>query len=409
MNSAMRRRRAQSESFDAVNHSTVINHRHGSNISDLRPLKMTRRSSIKDLAPTPQKIAAMVQRARSKTTLKDESVRETLREDDEEEEPEPSYVSVAVLNVVLNVLSVIPYVVIIAADPSSPLFLAFCTHVFVIVVNAYKVPKMISERKIPVTYHLAFAGLAFAFTFLKGDAFSRLPTATAMVLMNLQMLVGMLIQGAVFRQTFSVPQMSGCAIVTLGVAMAGLSKQAPAASDASAASSSQLMFGTAELLGAIAAQVFLNLLIKRAFTNFGESVDEQLFVQHLLGIPMFVFGGQWDKIGPKVGEWISAGNAFLIAMLFFNLLTTFTGTKARVTFAGRAPNPLLVQLVETLTKFLQLLVGALINSPPFPPLGFWGGFGLLVAGTLQFLSSSDSAGGERDHTAQDSDDKAKDE
>lgn len=78
-------------------------------------------------------------------------------------------------------------------------------------------------------------------------------------------------------------------------------------------------------------------------------------------------------------------------MLLANLILTFLGVRARLDFVGRAPNALLVQLVETLTKFTQLFATAMVNAPPLPPAGFWGGSGLLVVGTLQFLTASDGS------------------
>lgn len=355
-------------------------------LTDLRPLRQSlrRRSSIVDLAPTPKKIQGMLIRAHTKKSA-------PTMEGIVEEEAGASYMFSAVTSILLNVLSVVPYVRILAVDPSSPLFIAFVTHIFVVVINLPKVPQLLGSRKLPLHYHAAFVGLAYTFNFLKSDAFSRLPTAVGMVLMNLQMLVGMSIQGLAFKQRFSLPQMSGCAIVTAGVAMAGLAARGSSASSGSSAGApqGQFLLGVVEILGSLAALVLLSALVKVAFCRYGECVDEQLFMQHLFGIPLFFVGSQWSKIGPKITEWVAKGDTLLVAMLLANLAFTFAGSKARVLFAGRAPNALLVQLVETLTKFISLFVTALVNAPPFPPMAFWGGSGVLILGTLQFLTASD--------------------
>jgi len=63
---------------------------------------------------------------------------------------------------------------------------------------------------------------------------------------------------------------------------------------------------------------------------------------------------------------------------------------AAVRMAGRSPNLLMTQLVQTLESFLQLMVAALISVPPWPPVGFWAGAAVLALGTLQYLRASDA-------------------
>mmetsp|Transcript_109125 Transcript_109125/g.303481 ORF Transcript_109125/g.303481 Transcript_109125/m.303481 type:complete len:221 (+) Transcript_109125:1-663(+) len=219
------------------------------------------------------------------------------------------------------------------------------------------------------------------------------------------MLVGMLVQFFIFKQTFSLAQVSGCAVVTLGVLWSGVSAAGQRAASTSTAEGGQYqsLIGAVELFGSLVAAVLLNVLVKTAFARFGECIDEQIFFQNLLGLPLFFLGGQWARIGPKIVEWSSSGNFVLMAFLLANLVLTFLGGRARVDFVGRAPNALLVQLVETLTKFISLFATAMINSPPLPPMGFWCGSGLLVAGTLQFLTASDGSGPQPDASESDVD------
>jgi len=359
-----------------------------SDFSSLRPVRRAaRRPTLEDM-PTPGNIRRMLTRAQ--TRLVPEPIAE--------EEPEKPYKTVAGLSIVLNVLSVLPYVRILAVDPQSPVFIAFVTSVFIVCMNLPKAASLVRDRRLPMKFHFGFIALAYAFSFLKSDAFSRLPSAVAMVLLNLQMLVGMVVQAVIFKQSFSGAQISGCAVVTLGVLWSGVASagQRAGGSGDDPGAKTQFLIGAFELFGSLVAAVFLNILVKTAFSKFGERVDEQIFFQNLLGLPLFLFGGQWAKIGPKITEWSSSGNYILMLMLLVNLVLTFLGGRTRIEFAGRAPNALLVQLVETLTKFISLFATAMVNSPPFPPLGFWGGSGLLVLGTLQFLTASDSSTGAPD-------------
>jgi len=301
---------------------------------------------------------------------------------------EKAWKRLALLSILLNVASVPPYVRIIAQDARSPIFLAFARHVFTVAISLPVAGRLVKGLTIPIRYHAGCVFLSFLFNYLKSDAFARLPTPIAMLLMNLQMLVGMIVQSTVFGQQFSVAQISGCLVVTLGVGVAGNSSRGEADPGEEEVSSLQYFIGCSELLGGLVALVLLGALVKMAFSAHGPHVDEQIFVQNILSVPLFMVGGQWDLIGPKLGQWYDDGAMILVLLLVGNLALTYVGNKARVLFASRAPNVLLVQLIETLTRFVSLLATVFINAPPFPTAGFWLGSVVLTLGTLQFLTAS---------------------
>jgi len=293
---------------------------------------------------------------------------------------------VALLSLVLGVLSVAPYGLLLGADPGCPLFISFMLHVLVVVSNLGQAGKLIRNRKIPAKYHAAIVLLGFTFNALKCDAFTRLPTSVCMLLLNLRMLVAAVVQFVLFGERCSSSQLAGVAVVTGGVAWAGRSVQGKEHPGNDGLR--ELLFGTAEVLGAMLALSLLSVVVKQAFSRYGESVDEQMFVQHLFSLPLFFIGGQWSKIGPRLIDWFREGDMWLLFLLTTNVLLTVRGRAATVRMAGRAPNLLLVQLVQTVEKSLQLFTTALLRAPPFPPAGFWGGSSVLALGTLHFLRAT---------------------
>jgi len=158
----------------------------------------------------------------------------------------------------------------------------------------------------------------------------------------------------------------------------------------------QLLLGVSEMFGALLALTLLSLLVKEAFSRHGESVEEQLFMQHLFGLPLFLLGGQWRQIGPRAVAWATGGDWRTVLLLVANMALTFGDRKLAVQVAGRAPNVLIVQLVETLKKFLSMLLSALLAAPPWPAVSFWLGALLLVLGTVQYLTASDAPEPERE-------------
>jgi len=306
-----------------------------------------------------------------------------------EDEPARPWILAAVLSVVLSVASVIPYNMILKAEPQSPLFINFCTHVFFVTINAHKVKDIICGRQLPWTFHVAFVILGLVFGALKAKAFVLLPTSLCMLLLNLQMLIAMVVERILIGTVYSFQQIAGCATVTAAVAFAG--QAAKGQSSSGAASPHEFLVGTSAMLAALLALTLLSILVKAAFTKYGEAVDEQIFVQHACALPFFVLVPmQWEQIGPHLNAWASGGRGWLIFLLLFNMAVTFGHQRVNTQFAGRTPNLIIFNLVDTIKKFLGLVVTALLNTPPHLPLGFWMGSLMLVFGTFVFLSASES-------------------
>merc|ERR1712232_970285 len=103
----------------------------------------------------------------------------------------------------------------------SPLFINFCAHVFFVSVRLPIAREVVTSRKIPLKYHASCVTLGFLFTTFKSNASVRLPQSLCLVLMNLQMLVGMVVERLAFGRRYSVQQVIGCTLVTAGIILAG--------------------------------------------------------------------------------------------------------------------------------------------------------------------------------------------
>jgi len=175
--------------------------------------------------------------------------------------------------------------------------------------------------------------------------------------------------------------------VTMGAVWAGSAarKQAPSGD----VELGQFLLGASELLASLVALTLLNMAIRAAFERYGERVDEQIFIQHLCALPLFMVGGQWhSKILSRALAWARARDAWRAMLLMVNVLCTSGDRAASIQVTGRAPSLLVGQLVQTLKRFLNVFVTALLCAPPLPDAGFWAGALLLVLGTAQFLSAS---------------------
>ena len=319
-----------------------------------------------------------------------------------EDDPESQWIVYAVGVMVLGVGSSVPFNQMLATDPGSPLFIAFVTHIFLVVCNLQKVlPALIQkggQSTLPMTYHAACVLLGYSFNVLRADAFVRLPPAVAMILMNCRMMVGMTFDFFALGTRYSYPQVVSAGVVTVGILWSGISTSAAKAAASSATSiieeeegpsTVSMMIGAAELLLGMTLITLLTTTVKIGYQRYGECPEEQVFFQHLFALPMFyLVGSQWQQIGPRLEQWVADKDWSKGLLLLSNLMLTFGHTHSLALFTARAPNMLLYQIVDTVKKFSIVVVTALGRAPPFPPTGFWGGSLVLVAGTLQFLSVS---------------------
>lgn len=301
-----------------------------------------------------------------------------------------AFLPLAVASVVLGALSVVPYNRLLAADTGCPLFISFVTHIFFVAVNLPRAGTLLLRQQIPFRYHAGCVVLGYLFNALKSSASARLPPALAAVLLNLQMLVGVALQSLAFGKRYTLQQLSGCVAVALGVAVAGAAARVSrhGSQDAAPTPPDQLMLGCVEMLGALSALSLLTSVIKVAFERYGAHADEQILMQHLCGLPLFLLGGQWHLIGPRLQQWVAGGDWWIAFLLLSNLALTFGNRATFVRMSAASPNVLTTQLMETLNKFACLVLTALMNAPPFPPAFFWLGTVVLVAGTAQYLNAS---------------------
>lgn len=298
-----------------------------------------------------------------------------------------SFWPVALTCVSIGAAVVVPYISFLQRDPGGVLFFSFIVHVTVVAMHLPAAGDLIRKRRIPMTYHAAMALFWCLFTTLKSDAFVRLPTSLCVLLSNMRMMVGMLVQVSLFGKRFSRSQVLGAAIATAGIATAGGSMTSSAEGDGSSVSASFLI-GLMEMLGSSLCLSLYSSTIKVAFTTYGESLEEQVFVTHLCAL-LVVFPSQWEKVGPRLMD-LAEGHLDwgLMTALVVGVLFNVIHRRAGARLAGRAPNLLMAQLVQTMDGFVQLLLTSLLRAPPFPPSGFWGGSLVLVLGTLQYLRAS---------------------
>merc|ERR1740121_852207 len=116
-----------------------------------------------------------------------------------------------------------------------------------------------------------------------------------------------------------------------------------------------------------------------------DNIEEQILVQQLCSLLLFLTGRQRELVVPRIYDWTRGPHSTKMYLLLAINVLGFCESKARIQTSRYAPNFLIVQLVETLKQFFVLLVTALLNAPPLPRPGFWIGTLALATGTVQYV------------------------
>ena len=139
-------------------------------------------------------------------------------------------------------------------------------------------------------------------------------------------------------------------------------------------------------------------LQEATFRQHGKCYGEALLWSHLLGLPLFLvesenIGAQLRElfVGPGAdadgsGGGLVAGAGFL-GLLAANLLCCHACKSSFFELLG-ATSSLTATLAITTYRFIGIVVSAMyFNAPPYPPVQFWGGVLMTLAGSLSYLVS----------------------
>jgi hypothetical protein len=303
-------------------------------------------------------------------------------------QPPAQYWHFAVLSVVCGGCSVVPYNLVLAEDSGSPAWVSFATHLFVIVVNIHTIIGLVKKGlQLPWYYHGLFVALSFAFNFFRTSAFAGGQLVFCHLIMNLQMAVGAAVKGLGYGERYTMRQLTGCGLVSAGIAWAVLATTGETQKDTAEANASVLTTG-ALMMGFVLCRCFLSIYVQKAFEAHGEQAEEQVLFMHLLCIPLFMVGSQWAEIGPRGWQYCTAEtHRWLLMLVLCNVALTYGETIFRTYMVARCPNLVTIGLVETLKRFSSLLLTTLMSIPAngWPKMGFWYGFIVLVIGTVTFL------------------------
>ncbi|KAF4727391.1 hypothetical protein FOZ62_006462 [Perkinsus olseni] len=294
--------------------------------------------------------------------------------------------SFALLYFLCGVGSHIPMELLVTEDKSAAFLCAILIHLFIVVRRLPSIPAMIGDHRIPMKWHFMFSACAFGYAYLKALGITMLPMTAVVVVSNLQLATGMILGALWLDKRYTSVQIGSVLLTTSGIiACALLSSHG----FSQATESSDMALGLALMFAAVLSGTLQTFLVNRCFSIYGPHVDEQLLMQHLIGLPLLLASPRGAESIRRVLLSQSSGRAALVTIAYLsgNMVLAQLCRRYMLRLSSTTQH-VTCELMATIQRFACLLLSAYVfHAPPYPPRTMALGAAALLVGSLGYVSA----------------------
>ncbi|KAF4718248.1 hypothetical protein FOZ62_024342 [Perkinsus olseni] len=299
--------------------------------------------------------------------------------------------SFALLYFLCGVGSHIPMELLVTEDKSAAFLCAILIHLFIVVRRLPSIPAMIGDHRIPMKWHFMFSACAFGYAYLKALGITMLPMTAVVVVSNLQLATGMIVGALWLDKRYTSVQIGSVLLTTSGIiACALLSSHG----SSQATESSDMALGLALMFTAVLCGTLQTFLVNRCFSIYGPHVDEQLLMQHLIGLPLLLASPRGAESIRRVLLSQSSGRAALVTIAYLtgNMMLAQLCRRYMLRLSSTTQH-VTCELMATIQRFACLLLSAYVfHAPPYPPRTMALGAAALLVGSLGYVWAPQYAG-----------------
>ncbi|KAF4668791.1 hypothetical protein FOL46_001808 [Perkinsus olseni] len=294
--------------------------------------------------------------------------------------------SFALLYFLCGVGSHIPMELLVTEDKSAAFLCAILIHLFIVVRRLPSIPATIGDHRIPMKWHFMFSVCAFGYAYLKALGITMLPMTAVVVVSNLQLATGMIVGALWLDKRYTSVQIGSVLLTTSGIIVCALlsshgSSQATEGSD--------MALGLALMFTAVLCGTLQTFLVNRCFSIYGPHVDEQLLMQHLIGLPLLLVSPRGAESIRRVLLSQSSGRAALVTIAYLtgNMVLAQLCRRYMLRLSSTTQH-VTCELMATIQRFACLLLSAYVfHAPPYPPRTMALGAAALLVGSLCYVSA----------------------
>ncbi|KAF4729697.1 hypothetical protein FOZ63_014861 [Perkinsus olseni] len=155
-----------------------------------------------------------------------------------------------------------------------------------------------------------------------------------------------------------------------------------------------MALGLALMFTAVLCGTLQTFLVNRCFSIYGPHVDEQLLMQHLIGLPLLLASPRGAESIRRVLLSQSSGRAALVTIAYLsgNMVLAQLCRRYMLRLSSTTQH-VTCELMATIQRFACLLLSAYVfHAPPYPPRTMALGAAALLVGSLGYVWAPQYAG-----------------
>lgn len=324
-------------------------------------------------------------------------------EDDEDENSTWDIAMTIIFVIASGTISSIFFELLLSVDSSASLLAALFLHIWIIMTSMNNAKEYLLSPKIPLYWHLIIVTLSFGFILFKSYALEKLSMPVFIACSNLQLAVGLFVGTVIFGKTFSRGQYIGVTAVTIGCVLAAIprdnSSDMKNEDDLLLPPSSpvDLIRGICYIMLSLMSISIMIPLGSTLVQKYEANIQEQIFLQHLLSMPLFIL--RYKDLEPTLMRVITPSTSDFVfgfgivipcSIVFLCGTTIFANVNRHYTLElSLVTNPMISQLVNTAQKTIVLVFSMVyFHAPPYPQWFIWLGVVIQTMGSLYYMRDS---------------------
>jgi drug/metabolite transporter (DMT)-like permease len=327
---------------------------------------------------------------------------EEIKAEEEDEEATTWDIVVTIAFVIVSgCVSSVFFEVLLSIDSSAALLAALFLHLWIIMTSVNNAGEYLLSPKIPLYWHILVVALSFGFILFKSYALEKLTMPVFIACSNLQLAIGLFVGTLIFGKTFSRGQYIGVTAVTVGCVLTAIPRGGASDSlntdNILPSNMGDLIWGICYILLSLLSISIMIPLGSMLVQNYEANIQEQIFLQHLLSMPLFAM--RYKDLEPTLIRVftpspndisIGFGIAIPCTIVLLAGTTVFANVNRHYTLElSLITNPMVSQLVNTAQKTIVLVFSMVyFHAPPYPEWFIWLGVIVQTLGSLYYMRDS---------------------
>lgn len=281
---------------------------------------------------------------------------------------------------------------LIKIDPSAGTLVTFSNFSFVSIMGAFTWWQFgKNTNQVPMKWHLILVALFWSVNYTNNLAFKySIPMTLHTIFRSGSLASNMLMGVILMKKSYRVDKYVSVIFITIGILLCTLMSTAGKDDNSTESELSEQITGIGFLTFALIVSSLMGLIQEKTYKTYGKHPDEALFLNHVIGLPLFYFSAEsikssFSSLASTENMNITDSIVMPTGMFYLVISCICNYVCIRSVFVLTTEcTSLTVTLVITVRKFLTLLVSIFYFKNDFSYL-HWVGTAMVFLGTAVYM------------------------